>query len=227
MRIIFVRHGHPDYKNDCLTPLGHEQAKAAAARLQNEKVDAVYSSVKGRAMETASYQAKAHGKELILLDFMREIGWGSTDGEPIAHEGHPWFLADDMVVAGQSLLSDNWAEEPPFDRNRAVGFYNNIRENLDAWLSGLGYDREGEYYRVREANDQTIMLVSHGGSSSCVLSHLFNLPLPFVLKNIPANLTGITVVKMAGDVGSLISPKFEMVNDARHIQDVTDPTYDN
>ena len=52
MRIIFVRHGHPDYKNDCLTPLGHEQAKAAAARLQNEKVDAVYSSVKGRAMET-------------------------------------------------------------------------------------------------------------------------------------------------------------------------------
>lgn len=135
MRIIFVRHGHPDYKNDCLTPLGHEQAKAAAARLQNEKVD--------------------------------------------------------------------------------------------AWLSGLGYDREGEYYRVREANDQTIMLVSHGGSSSCVLSHLFNLPLPFVLKNIPANLTGITVVKMAGDVGSLISPKFEMVNDARHIQDVTDPTYDN
>ena len=32
MRIVFVRHGHPDYKNDCLTPLGHEQAKAAAAR---------------------------------------------------------------------------------------------------------------------------------------------------------------------------------------------------
>ena len=99
MRIVFVRHGHPDYKNDCLTPLGHEQAKAAATRLQNEKIDAIYSSTKGRAMETASYQAQAHDLELIPLDFMREIGWGSIDGEPIAHEGHPWFLADDIFYA--------------------------------------------------------------------------------------------------------------------------------
>ena len=33
MRIIFVRHGHPDYKNDCLTPLGHKQAEEAAKML--------------------------------------------------------------------------------------------------------------------------------------------------------------------------------------------------
>ncbi len=29
MRIIFVRHGHPDYTNDCLTELGHLQAGAS------------------------------------------------------------------------------------------------------------------------------------------------------------------------------------------------------
>ena len=227
MRIIFVRHGHPDYKNDCLTPLGHEQAKAAAQRLKDEQVETIYSSVKGRAMETASYQAQMHGLEVVPLDFMREIGWGSVDGEPVAHDGHPWFLVEDMVAAGQSLLSDNWAEEPPFDRSRAVGFYNNIKENLDIWLSGLGYDREGDSYRVREKNDKTVMLVSHGGSSSCAISHLFNLPLPFVLRNIPANFTGITIVKLTGEAGSLTTPRFEMVNDARHINGVTEPTYDN
>ena len=32
MRMIFVRHGHPDYKNDCLTDLGRKQAEAAADR---------------------------------------------------------------------------------------------------------------------------------------------------------------------------------------------------
>ena len=32
MRIVFVRHGEPDYANDCLTALGREQAKAAALR---------------------------------------------------------------------------------------------------------------------------------------------------------------------------------------------------
>ena len=33
MRIIFVRHGEPDYKNDCLTAEGHIQAEAVAKRL--------------------------------------------------------------------------------------------------------------------------------------------------------------------------------------------------
>ena len=33
MRIVFVRHGHPDYKNDCLTELGHKQAVAIAVFL--------------------------------------------------------------------------------------------------------------------------------------------------------------------------------------------------
>ena len=30
MKIIFVRHGHPNYQLDCLTELGHPQAEAAA-----------------------------------------------------------------------------------------------------------------------------------------------------------------------------------------------------
>ena len=38
MRIIFVRHGHPDYVHDCLTDLGHLQATAAAERLRDEGI---------------------------------------------------------------------------------------------------------------------------------------------------------------------------------------------
>ena len=32
MRIVFVRHGEPDYEHDCLTPAGREQALAAAKK---------------------------------------------------------------------------------------------------------------------------------------------------------------------------------------------------
>ena len=39
MKIILVRHGHPDYENDCLTPLGHEQAAKAAMRLKDEGIE--------------------------------------------------------------------------------------------------------------------------------------------------------------------------------------------
>ena len=41
MKIILVRHGHPDYVNDCLTPLGHEQAAKAALRLKNEGIEKI------------------------------------------------------------------------------------------------------------------------------------------------------------------------------------------
>ena len=34
MRIIFVRHGEPDYANDCLTAVGKVQAEQAALRLR-------------------------------------------------------------------------------------------------------------------------------------------------------------------------------------------------
>lgn len=37
MKIYFIRHGHPNYKKDCLTELGHLQAAAAAIELSNEK----------------------------------------------------------------------------------------------------------------------------------------------------------------------------------------------
>ena len=42
MRMIFVRHGHPDYKNDCLTELGCKQAEKVADRLREEKINKIY-----------------------------------------------------------------------------------------------------------------------------------------------------------------------------------------
>jgi RimJ/RimL family protein N-acetyltransferase len=45
LRIIFVRHGEPDYANDCLTPEGHKQAAAAAERLSVEGVREIYATM--------------------------------------------------------------------------------------------------------------------------------------------------------------------------------------
>ena len=52
MRIIFVRHGEPDYRNDCLTDLGRLQAQAAAERLREEGIEEIWSSPLGRAAES-------------------------------------------------------------------------------------------------------------------------------------------------------------------------------
>ena len=54
MRIVFVRHGEPDYARDCLTENGKIQAALAAERLREEGIEEIYSSPLGRAAETAA-----------------------------------------------------------------------------------------------------------------------------------------------------------------------------
>ena len=79
MRIIFVRHGHPDYKKDCLTELGHKQAEAAAERLKDEVISEIHASSCGRVYETAKHIAALHGLPVEKHDFMRELHWGTPD----------------------------------------------------------------------------------------------------------------------------------------------------
>ena len=96
MRIVFVRHGEPDYANDTLTGTGLRQAELAAERLKEEGIREIWSSPLGRARLTADYASKALGLPVKTLDFMRELSWGSVDGEPIFANGHPWNIVDEM-----------------------------------------------------------------------------------------------------------------------------------
>ena len=33
MKLLLIRHGDPDYENDCLTPVGQREAEALAERI--------------------------------------------------------------------------------------------------------------------------------------------------------------------------------------------------
>lgn len=221
MRIIFVRHGHPDYVHDCLTDLGHRHAAAAAQRLLKEGVEQIYSSTCGRALETAAHLADALHLPIHRCDFMREIGWSAADGQSLFEDGHPWSTADRMVAQGESLLSPAWAQEEPFRRNTVVQHTEFIARAMDEWLAALGYTREGLYYRVGENTRRTIAAFGHGGASAALMSHLFNLAFPFVCTAMGPDYTGITIVTLPDTPGALVSPRFELMNDARHIQGMT------
>ena len=67
---------------------------------------------------------------------------------------------------------------------------------------------------------KTIAMFSHAGSSSAMLAHLFNIPFPFVCHAMSPKFTGITTVSFSDEEGTIVSPKFEILNDARHIQNL-------
>lgn len=220
MRIIFVRHGHPDYEKDCLTELGHLQAEAAAERLKDEKIDYIYSSSCGRAVETAEHIAKSKGLEIELCDFMRELSWGAIDENDTYCGGSPWTVADRMIAGGENIMGQDWMHRRPFLGNKGLANSLKAGEEFDLLLEKLGYRREGDYYRVIRENNDNIAMVSHAGSSTAVFVHLFNMPLPFTYAAIRPKYTAITVVSFAGEEGKLILPQFEIANDSRHILNI-------
>jgi len=219
MRIIFVRHGHPNYRKDCLTELGHTHAEAAALRLRDEGITEIHSSSCGRAYETALHTAAHLNLSVTQHDFMREIGWGSVDGSELYMNGHPWLTIDDMILRGVPLNNPNWRTEEPFCRNETVEYVDKAGEGIDKWLSGLGYVREGAYYRVtRSDTNRTVAMFSHGGSSCAALSHIFNIPFPQFCFSVTPGYTGITIVRFSDEVGTLTAPRFELANDGRHVE---------
>ena len=220
MRIIFVRHGEPNYKLDCLTELGKLQAAACAARLEEEPITAVYSSTNGRAAETASYIAAPRGLTVTSFDFMRELGWGATEGELATPNGHPWGEADWMVENGTSLLAPDWATSEPFCRNKVTPRALYAAEEFDKLLLTLGYRREGGYYRVLRENTDTIVMASHGGSGSAVLAHMLGLPFTHILATSHPEFTSITILDLPCKVGVLVTPRIEVMNEAHHIKGV-------
>lgn len=219
MRLLLVRHGHPNYELDCLTPLGHLQAEAAAERLMREHIDLFFTSTCGRAVETAEHTASRYGMNVTQLPFMREVTWG-YNGIPNDPAGHPWNLVDNMILEGKALGNADWREVLPFSGNSICANVDLIASEFDQWMETLGYIREGDYYRAGENTAKTVALFSHGGSSNAVLAHVLNLPFPYVIQVFRADFTSITALNFPDTPGELVMPVLELVNDCAHIKNL-------
>ena len=230
MRIVFVRHGHPDYATDSLVEIGKIQAEVVAKRLEDEGISEIYSSTMGRAMETAAPFSKNTGLPVTGLDFMREITWGSNSGAELPYNGHPWNALPEIVKSGISISDSNWERNPFAEGNdKLKKSVKRVTEGFDNWLSGFGYVRDGEYYRVENGSysDKTIVLFNHGGASTVVLSHMLNMPFLSACLFLRPYFTAVTVISLEGNEGDLIIPRIEILNDDRHVPKSSDGKIEN
>ena len=81
MKIIIVRHGDPDYQNDCLTEQGKIEAELLSERMKKVPADYCYVSPLGRAKETAAYCLPKMGKEAEELEWLREFAESPASGK--------------------------------------------------------------------------------------------------------------------------------------------------
>lgn len=221
MRIIFIRHGEPDYEHDTLTETGFKQAQIVAQRLKDENIDEIWSSTNGRAVNSAKPTAELLGLPVKTVDFMREVTWGSKTGEKLFEDGHPWDIADEMARLGMDLNSPDWCTNRFFKDNKVVGCVETVSMGIDEWLEEHGYKRNGLYYEhlIEEEYHRTVAFFCHGGSSSAAIAHIMNLPFPYVCALLHMEFTGITILRMDRKKGSCTLPCMELANDGRHIKE--------
>lgn len=214
MRIIFVRHGEPNYEKDCLTETGKKQAAAAAKRLQNEGISEIYASPMGRAMETAAYTAALLGLPIRQLDFMHEISWGAAG---LPEEGNPWLMTDWMIAhEGYDPLAEDWRSHPYYDGNIVMQYVDALGLQFDRLLEGYGYRHEGRRFLCEGGSEKTIAVFSHGGSGSCVLAHLLSLPFPYVTVVLRYGFTSVTVLELPVHEGQHVFARLELFNEMTH-----------
>lgn len=73
MRILFIRHGDPDYENDTLTEKGCREADLLAQRASSLRLGECCVSPLGRAQRTAQPCLEITGINATTLDWLQEF----------------------------------------------------------------------------------------------------------------------------------------------------------
>ena len=119
MRLLFIRHGDPDYEHDSLTPKGEREAELLADKMEGEQLTHIYISPLGRAQRTAAATLKRLRREGTTLDWLREFTYPvrlpDTGEEHLIWDFMPAF----MRSYPQLYSAEGW-QTPEFIRNSGV-----------------------------------------------------------------------------------------------------------
>lgn len=183
MRLIFVRHGDPDYANDSLTERGRKEVEALLKRAKNWKVDRFYSSPLGRARETAKPILEYFGAEAEVHDWLREFYADVIDPQT-GKRRIPWDLMPAYWTNEAALYNkDGWTAHPLMRTGDVEKEYARVCNGLDGILSEYGYIRKDGYYITGSGNRKTLVFFCHLGVQLVMLSHLFGVSAPIMWQN--------------------------------------------
>lgn len=172
MRLMIIRHGDPDYSIDSLTEKGWKEAALLAERMTKLDIKAFYVSPLGRARDTASLTLKKMNRQATVCEWLREFDAPIVD----IHTGQwkiPWdWLPEDWTKVEEYYRRDLWYTTDTMKQGHVIDEYKRVTGKLDELLAKHGYVREGDIYRVEQANTDTIVFFCHFGLESVLLSYL-------------------------------------------------------
>lgn len=192
MKLIFIRHGDPDYVKDSLTVRGWREAEALSERVSKWKVDKFYCSPLGRAQHTAGVSLNKMGREAETKSWLREFDAPIKD-LVTGNDRIPWDLMPSYWTKQPDLYDkDHWHEAEIMKTGNVSAEFKRVCEGFDAVLAEHGYVRDGGVYKTEQGNEKTLVFFCHLGVQLAILSHLFGVSAPAVWQNFFVAPTSVT-----------------------------------
>lgn len=196
MRILFIRHGDPDYENDTLTQKGRREAELLAKRAPSLHMGECYVSPLGRAQDTARPCLEKVECSAQTLEWLHEY-WAKLDinKAPELAKVYPdvekkgdeylprvvWDMLPGYLTEHEEYTDKQaWRTSLVAQCSDMESIYDEIIEKFDAFLADHGYVRENGHYRVEKESTETVTFFCHFGLICVLLSHLWNVS-PFTL----------------------------------------------
>ena len=233
MRIIFIRHGDPDYSNDALTEKGIREAKLLSDRIVNwptERCD-FYCSPLGRAKQTASYTLERIHKQAVTYEWMKEFTYKIED-PTTGRIGVPWdFMPEYWTEIPQMYDKDEWKKTDIYRSNpELLPAYQEVCDGLDGILDNYGYKRHHNYYintNVHEQNPEhahdTIVIFCHLGITCVMMSHLLGFSPALLLHSLYLAPTSVTILNTEERLNNIAAFRAQVIGDTMHLNRGDEP----
>ena len=153
MKLIFIRHGDPDYEKDSLTEKGWREAEILAKRVATWDIKQIYCSPLGRAKDTCSVSLKETGREAVTCDWLKEFYYRIWD-EQVNEWTICWdFYPRDFNHRDDFHDKDKWYETDIMKSGNIKEHALEVFAGIDELLEKHGYKRNDKgFYDVLEHN---------------------------------------------------------------------------
>jgi len=197
-----VRHGQTSWNQEgkyqghsdiSLNERGIKQGNLVAKRLANEKISAIYSSDLLRAQQTAEAIAEYHGLSVITKPEFREINFGIWEGLTYQEIMEDW---SEILTA---MYSKPGEIGPPQGESFQV-----VKQRVTRSLQEC----------IAEHQEQTIVLVSHGGTMRVLLCAALGIGLD-KMWSMRQDSSAINIIEYIDN-----RPVVALVNDTWHVKDI-------
>jgi len=199
-RIVLIRHGQTEWNREerfrgrvdiDLDEMGFRQAEAAAQRIAQWEVAAIYSSPLKRALATAGIIAKRLGLSVEPLDGINDMDFGVWQG-----------LSVSEVREKYPELFDLWRYSPQRLKIPGGESLEDVQNRVDATINDLAARHENE----------TVALVTHRVVCKVLLCHLLGLDNSHFWQ-IAQDATAINTFEVRGGI-----PTVRLINDTCHLR---------